>query len=128
MFLKVLKKIMKITKVWSEYLEDPLWKSSLVITLQAASLQHYQKWNFHTCTFQGFCQLFKRTYFKECILMATFTIYFYEVYSFWIQWFVLCVIDFIETEFLKFYFIKDIFLKQFLNFWKCYYGHITYYS
>ena len=55
------------------------------------------------------CQLLKRTYFKECILMATFTIYFYKVYSFWIQWFVLCVIDFIETEFLKFYFIKDYF-------------------
>ena len=38
------------------------------------------KVNISTCTFQGLCQLFRKTYFKKLVLMAASTIYFFKLF------------------------------------------------
>ena len=63
--------------------------------LQASTLQYYEQWNLPACTFQAFCLLLGRTYFKERPVIV-----FSSNYSHCVHAFVLCAIDFIETEFL----------------------------
>ena len=64
----------------------------------------FLKFNFiiSSCSIQGLYLLFRNAYFKEDIPMAASAIYFYKLYSLLFHWFVPCVIDFTEIEFLKF--------------------------
>ena len=48
-----------------------------IVAFQASVLV---KVNFYSFTFQGFFQLFRNTYFKQCIFMVASAIYFFKLY------------------------------------------------
>ena len=66
----ILRNYQRKLKIWSEYWAYVLRKYSFTEKLQTSRVQYKEKWNFSTCTFEGFCLLYRNTNFKEYVLMV----------------------------------------------------------